>query len=183
MVDNIITSRFNEIYDSTNKQALAYITAKCSNFEDVNDILQETYMELYDTMLKKGADYIDNAEAFVIELAKRKVYRHYTLIQRMKADMSLSVVTAAEEKEIIEYEISEMDLEESICTNELAAEIERLLQKKPQDIRKIFFLRFSLELTLGEIAELMGLSESQVKNKLYRTINEIRTYYREGESQ
>ena len=179
MVDNIITARFNEIYDSTNKKALAFITAKCTNLEDVNDILQDTYMELYDTMLRKGADYIENDEAFVIQIAKRKVQKHYSFVQRMKAELSLSVVTAAEEKEIIEYD--DMDLEESICTNELAAEVQKLLAKKPLDVQKIFFLRFSLELTLVEIAELVGLSESQVKNKLYRTINEIRTYYREGE--
>jgi RNA polymerase sigma-70 factor (ECF subfamily) len=181
MVDNIITARFNEIYDSTNKKALAFIAAKCGNMEDVNDILQETYMELYDTILKKGVDYIENDEAFVIQIAKRKVQKHYSFTQRMKAQLSLSVVTAAEEMEMIEYD--DMDLEESVCTSELAAEIEGLLAKKPLDVRKIFFLRFSLELTLAEIAELIGMSESQVKNKLYRTINEIRTYYREGETE
>ena len=49
-----ITSCFNRVYDSTHKAVHAYMVAKCGNLEDVSDIFQETYLELYQFIQKKG---------------------------------------------------------------------------------------------------------------------------------
>lgn len=176
-VDNSVVARFNEIYDATNQKTLAFIAAKCGNISDMQDILQETYMELYSVLSGKSADYIENDEAFVINIAKQKIYKHYTLVQRFKSDLSLSVVVNEEETNIFETDIAEMTLEDEICNNQLVDEIERYIAKKPQDIRRIFFLRFSLDRSIEEIAALMSMKPSSVKNKLYRTINEIRSFY------
>lgn len=173
------TAVFNKIYDSTTQAALAFITAKCGNMEDVSDILQETYMEVYSTLCNKGSDFIDNDEAFVINIAKRKIYKHYTNIQRAKEDLSLSVITNDNGEINLDLQPDEMDIEDSLCTNELVEEIWKIINKKPQDIQRIFFLRFSLDLSIKEISELMEIKESQIKNKLYRTINEIRQLYKE----
>lgn len=176
-VDKDIVSRFNKIYDATNTNALAFIAAKCGNISDMQDILQETYMELYSVLSDKGVDYIENDEAFVINIAKQKIYKHYTVMQRFKSDLSLSVVVNEEETNIFETDFEEMTIEDEICNSQLVDEIERYLKKKPQEIRRIFFLRFSLDKSIEEIASLMSLKPSTVKNKLYRTINEIRAYY------
>lgn len=175
--DNNVVSRFNEIYDATNQKALAFIAAKCGNISDMQDILQETYMELYSVLSGKGADYVENDEAFVINIAKQKIYKHYTIAQRFKSDLSLSVVVNEEETNIFEAELEELTLEDEICNSQLVDEIGRYIAKKPQDIRRIFFLRFSLDRSIEEIASLMSMKPSSVKNKLYRTINEIRSYY------
>lgn len=42
------------------------------------------------------------------------------------------------------------------------------------DIRKIFYLYYSLELTIAEIAVELEMTESNIKNKLYRTLAELR---------
>ena len=180
MVDNI-TARFNEIYNSTQSSTLAYIAAKCSDMADINDIFQETYMELYRVMLKKGTEYIRNEEAFAIKIAKQRVYRHYSMFGKVKADIPLSSFSAADEKEIYDIENCEETIDDALCTKELVDEIESYLKTKPQDIQKVFFLRFSLDLQISEIARLMNTSESQIKNKLYRTIKEIRTFYTQKE--
>lgn len=173
------TSVFNKIYDNTTQAALAYITAKCGNMDDVGDILQETYMELYSMLCEKGTDFIENDEAFVINIAKKKIYKHYNSIQRSKADLSLSVLTNDNGEVNLDLQPDEMDIEDSLCTNELVEEIHAILKKKSQEIQKIFFLRFTLELSISDISELMGKKESHIKNKLYRTISEIRQLYNE----
>jgi RNA polymerase sigma-70 factor (ECF subfamily) len=61
-----IVSRFDEIYNSTKKSVLAFITAKCAHTADINDIFQETYMELYVVLSKRGTDYVINDKAFVL---------------------------------------------------------------------------------------------------------------------
>ena len=78
MVDKNPTTLFNDIYDSTTRKVLVYITAKCSSPADIHDIFQETYMELYSILVKKGPDSIQNSEAFVMKLAKQKLSRYYS---------------------------------------------------------------------------------------------------------
>ena len=90
MVDQNPTTLFNDIYDSTNRKVLVYITAKCSSPADIHDIFQETYMELYSILVKKGPDYIQNSEAFVMKLAKQKLSRYYSLLDRLKRLLPLS---------------------------------------------------------------------------------------------
>lgn len=48
---------------------------------------------------------------------------------------------------------------------------------KPQIVQKIFLLRYSLDMTIPEIAKLLSVGESYVKNILYRTINQLRELY------
>lgn len=172
-----ITSVFNEIYDSTTPSALKYISAKCGNMEDVSDILQETYMEVYSTLLEKGKDFIENDEAFVINIAKQKIFKHYKNIQNIPDEMSLSIFENDNGEVNLDLKPDEFNVEDNLCTKELVNEIQDYLKTKSVDIQKIFFLRFSLDLSIDEIAELTDENKSNIKNKLYRTIKELRKLY------
>jgi DNA-directed RNA polymerase specialized sigma24 family protein len=48
------------------------------------------------------------------------------------------------------------------------------IMKKPQDVKKVFYLFYDDGLTITEIAKELFMSESNVKNKLYRTLKELR---------
>lgn len=169
---------FNKIYDSTTTAALRFITSKCGSIDDVGDILQETYMEVYSVLCSKGTGFIENEEAFVINIAKKKVYKHYSR-QNPNSAIPISVLTNENGEINLDLQPDEMDIDDSICTNELIEEVHNFLSEKPKDIQQIFFMRFSLELSISEIAKLLDSKESGIKNKLYRTINEIRQFYRE----
>ena len=71
MVDRSIDSRFNEIYDSTNKAVLAFVTAKCCSTSDIQDIVQDTYVELYQLLDRRGVDYVINAQALCLRIANK----------------------------------------------------------------------------------------------------------------
>ena len=45
MIDQISLEKFNEIYDKTYNNVLKFVVCKCSNIDDVNDIVQEIYIE------------------------------------------------------------------------------------------------------------------------------------------
>jgi len=65
-----ITSTFNEVYDGTHREVLAFITAKCGNTEDISDIFQETYMSLYQSLERNGAAYAKDSNRLVYKIAK-----------------------------------------------------------------------------------------------------------------
>lgn len=135
-------------------------------------------MELYAVIVKRGLDYIANSEAFVMRIARQKVYRHYSLLARLKFAVPLSVADEdGNEINIADLEANYFSFKTSMLNRALIAEIKRAISAKPQIVQKIFLLRYSLDLTIPEIAELLSVGESYVKNKLYRTINELRELY------
>lgn len=170
---------FNKIYDDTNVKTLIYITSKCGDTDQINDIFQETYMELYQIIRKKNGDYIQNAEALVIKIAKQKIFRHYRIRDKLKNIIPLEYEDSGDENiEVLrEEEIS--SIEEEMIQKETVEYIWKFLQSKPVEIRKIFYLYYYMNLSIAEIAEALSTKESTIKNKLYRTINEFRNRYRE----
>lgn len=178
MVDHNTTTLFNDMYDSTNRKVLGYITARCGNTADIRDIFQETYMELYRVLLKRGPDYIENGEAFVMKLARQKVFRYYSLLDRLKNIIPLySKNEEGDEVSPAELEPSELSVEESVSDEVLADDLRKIISTKPVETRKIFHLYYSLDMTIPEIARLLSVSESHVKNRLFRTLKELRGLY------
>ena len=57
---------------------------KCSNIEDVNDLLQETYVELYKTIKRKKYIILENYQNYIIGIAKNIIQKHYGLLYKLK---------------------------------------------------------------------------------------------------
>jgi len=168
-------SRFDEIYNSTNKAVLTFIIAKCGRVADINDILQDTYLELYQLLNKRGADYVTNEKALVLRIAKQKVAKYYSLMERLK--IFVSMTTTNEDGEEIELSELEADsfLTEDFTINQMMFEsVRKAIEQKPEVVKKVFYLFYDVGLTIPEIAKELSISESSVKNNLYRTINELR---------
>ena len=68
MSTQISLENFEEIYSSTYKQTLKYIICKCSNIEDVNDLIQETYIELYKILKNKKYMVLENYQNYVRQI-------------------------------------------------------------------------------------------------------------------
>jgi RNA polymerase sigma-70 factor (ECF subfamily) len=171
-----IASRFDEIYDSTNKAVLAYITAKCGQTSDISDIFQDTYMELYQVLVKRGADYILNEKAFALRIAKRKLARYYSLMKRLRMFVSIAGMNEGEKEVMLsEAEIDSFMLEEFTVSQIMIESAKIFILKKPVIVKKIFYLFYDTGYSIPEIAKLLGMSESNVKNKLYRTLKELRS--------
>jgi len=75
--------KFNKIYDETNLELLKYVIIKCHNVNDANDIMQETYLELWKILNKKMLSDI-NIKSYLIGIANNKMKKHYSLLQKLK---------------------------------------------------------------------------------------------------
>lgn len=169
---------FNDIYQDTNKKVLSYITAKCSRTSDIRDIFQETYMEVYTALTKHSSDYVKNSEAFVMKIAKQKIFRYYSFIDRVKSVIPLFTTNEdGEEVNICDFESDSILIENEIDERLIISQINKFLLQKPLEIQKIFYLHYYMGKTLQEISKLLSISESNVKNKLYRTLKELRKQY------
>ena len=175
MANPELASWFDEIYSTTNKELLLYITSKCGSISDVSDIFQETYMELYKVLCKRGIDYVTNGRALLYRIAKRKIARHYSFYERLRMSVSLNAFEDdAGDTETHALESNALSTEEIAINQAVLEEAKNLIKKKPEDVKKVFMLFYEVGMTISEIAQALSMSESNVKHKLYRTLNELR---------
>lgn len=177
MVDQKITTFFNEIYDRTYDKVIRYVISKCGNTSDIADIVQEIYLELYSVIVKKGKGYIKNEEAFLMQLTKAKVYKHYSLTEKLRQHIPLHGGRDQDQEPPEMEKGYSFTVDEAFINSITMQEVWELLKGKPQEVQKVFYLYYYCGLKLGEIGAELNMSESNVKHKLYRTLGELRMFY------
>ena len=163
--------RFDSIYKNTYQNILKYIVCHSMNIGDVNDILQETYLELYQILDRKTVSK-EKIGAFLIGIAKNKIKKHYGLFYKIKTYFLFS--KNEQELEWIETVKDDFDTLDFIIHKEQSKQVWEYIKKKKPLVTKIFFLYYGFELTIKEIAKELNINESNVKNILYRTLKELK---------
>jgi DNA-directed RNA polymerase specialized sigma24 family protein len=149
-----IYSRFDEIYASTNKAVLAYITAKCGRTADISDIFQDAYLELFQALRKRGAAYVTNEKAFVLRIAKQKLSRYYSLAERLKMFVSMTVPNGdGEEVDISGFDAQAFLTEEFAVNSVILESARRFISQKPENVKKVFYLFYDVGLTIKDISK------------------------------
>ena len=161
--------KFQNIYQLTYPKVSKYVVSKCRNIEDVKDILQNIYFDMYKKI--DTIDFIEN-EAYLYSLAKNKVNQYY----RFKFKHKDKTVPMEEDIQ------DDIDISRDMVVMASVEDVWNFIKKKPVIISKIFYLYFYLELSIKEIANELDITESNVKNHLYRTIKQIKSELERNES-
>ena len=85
--------KFEKIYNNTYNNVRKYIICKCYNLNDVDDIIQETYMELYKKLKEKKE--ISNYQSYLITIAKNKIINYFDAKQKIS---TVSILQESDEK-------------------------------------------------------------------------------------
>lgn len=178
MTSRLNLYKFNEIYDKTYLDLLKYVVIKCHNINDTNDIMQEIYLEFWKILSKKEVSDI-NIKSYLIGIANNKIKKHYTFLQKVKI-ISL-FETNDKDQELIETLEDGMNINEIIIQADNWDTIWKYIKsKKNQDIPKVFYLYYKLELSIKEISEELQRSESYIKHLIYRTLKELQDNFGNG---
>lgn len=162
---------FEQTYKETNRSVTLFLISKCKNFVDVSDILQEVYMEYYKVLIRKGLDYIKEHEKFLISLCRKKIATYYSFWDRIPHKLYLDEKEDYEREELLSdaYDIDRDDVDDVFLQKEMIGDVKVLLKKQPDEVQKIFYLYYTMELKVSEIADLLHIKVHTVKNKLFRT--------------
>lgn len=90
MVDQKSLKKFDKLYDETYKDISRYVVCNCFNIDDVKDILQNIYMEVY-----KKIDIIEDKK-YIIGIAKNKIYKYYRFNYKQKIIDFLKIIMLRE---------------------------------------------------------------------------------------
>lgn len=171
MIDQQSLKTFDEIYYETYQIVLKYIICNCSNIEDVKDIIQNTYLDLYKKIIDNTQ--INNIKSYTLTIAKNKLKDYYRFNYKQKF---ISLFSKQDNIELTDKIPSEEDIEKEIIKCEDIDRIWKYLSKKKAIISKIFYLYYYLDLSIKEISKELNITESNVKHYLYRTLKELNTY-------
>ena len=170
---NITRDTFEFLYNNTYRNVLKYTICHCRNLDDVNDIVQDIYTELYQKTVNKKHINLDNAESYIIGIAKNKIKKHYSLAK-------ISYI-GSENENLGQYGDNEIDIEKDLITKDNVMQVWNYLKNKSELTAKIFYLYYVIDVPIKEIAEELKITESNVKNHLYRTQKDLKERFKKGE--
>lgn len=171
MSSQITRKDFEEIYEKTYSKALKLAIIKCKNIDDINDIIQDTYFELLKILKKKKILEIEDVEKYILGIENNIIKRHY---HKKKKD---NIITYYQEQDNLEKEIEDIfDLEVNMINKNNVEKVWNYLKQKDILTTKIFYLYFALGMKISEISKELDIGSSNVKNRIYRTLKEIKKY-------
>jgi RNA polymerase sigma factor (sigma-70 family) len=148
-----------------------FIARFLSQPEDIEDILQETYLRTYQAEQNK---IIEQPKAFLFRTAKNIALTELTKKSRQITDYIEDLGSPS----VIEDEVS---LESEVETRQRLALYCEAVAALPEKCRRVYLLRKVHGLSHQQIAERMGLTISSTEKYLLRGVLACRTYVRERE--
>lgn len=156
-----INQSFEKLYNRTYTDIYKYILLKVSPKETAEDILQNIYLELYRKML--SGETILRPKHFLLTVAKRRVADHYRSAPDEESfDENIAIVD--------ERALENLENDDSF----LYEDIMRSLEQSDTTAYRIFYLHYACGHTLQKTAKLLGMTESTVKSKMYRTLSKLK---------
>ena len=161
--------QFAEKYQQFFPRVFAYVYGRIHNVHQTEDLVSEVFERAF---LKMGS--LRNDEAFatwLFTIARNIVTSHARKRGRE------SVVDPDILKSVVATTVS---VENEVLIREEVAAVVECLKKFPQREQDIVSLKFDAELTNGQIAQVMGLSEANVRVILFRTLRKLREMMKSG---
>lgn len=170
-MNNKFFKKFDEIYNQTYENTIKYIMLHSENLDDIKDLIQDTYLEVYKSVCKNK--HIQYNKAYVIGIAKNIMKKYYK-----NKSIHNNIVLYQNEEIINETIIKEdIDLELEFITKENVEKIWNYIESKDIKIQKIFYCYYHLDMKIIDIAKDMQLNESTIKSYIYRTVKELRKIF------
>ena len=151
----------DDLYTETHQGMYYYISKTVNDPELAQDLLQETFIEIYQTIgnLKEPAAFL--------KWSRQIAYHKCTAYDR-----KAKAITVDENEDglsifdTIEEERTEFIPDEALDKEDLKQTIYAMIAELPMEQRSAILLRYFDEISVKEIAEIQGVSEGTVKSRL-----------------
>lgn len=156
---------FDRVYEKTYRRLLQYAIVHLSDPTDAEDALQNVYLDFYRRVEKYGHLDILAPQAFLLQMLKREITKHYA--EREQRRMHL--VEDYEEAIAGTATFEDVALDRAMAEQVLAA-----AKALPAETYRVFVLYYGFELPVSEIAKTLGVGKETVKSRLFRARNALR---------
>ena len=146
------------LYKENAKIVYHYLYSRCKDEELAKDLTQETFLKAYESMERFDGNC--KISTWLCQIAKHLLYRHWEKEgQQIPTEPEELAQKAPSAKENTEHQVLTR-IELIDCLKEL--------QKLPEQLREVMYLRVMSDLSYREIGEIMGKSENWARVTFYR---------------
>ena len=164
---------FTDAYDQNADALFRHCYFRVSNRERALEIVQDTFMKVWDKVSK--GEEIKNYRAYLFRVLNNLIIDEY----RKKKSVSLDALLEKEGVTEGSFEdLREGGLEEMVDALETSLESEKLqkvLTQLPDNYRQVITLRYIDELTPKEIASVLKETENVVSVRIHRGIKKLQS--------
>ena len=163
------SAAFDTIYNESKKYIYYTILKTTGNKDVADDILQETYIDVY-----RSLDKLQSPAAFkgwAARIAQHKISRYYQ-------KKSPELFSTEEEMDDTVGELTEDDMsalpEDAMVNKEVQRLISEIIDELPENQKSTIVSFYYNQMSIPEIAESMGVPENTVKTYLFRGKKKIK---------
>jgi RNA polymerase sigma-70 factor (ECF subfamily) len=160
---------FSDIYQRYHARIFRYLRARASTDDAAVDLAAQAFLQAF----KALPTYRSRGTPFVAWLFR--IARSVAADAHRKARPTIPWDAVPESQ----HPVDEVDPEGSLVRREQEAEVRALVGRLLEDKREIVLLRFAGDLTLREIAAIVGKRESTVHHHLRAALDIMKEHYRE----
>jgi len=156
---------FRTLYDIYFHRLSVYIFKLCKSDTATEEIVQDVFIKIWE--YRSSLASIDTPEAYIFSMARNKTI---DLLRKLARETGLIGVLKAH------LELSNNEIEDKLNLADLRRLIDEALEPLSDQKKRIFHLSGNEGLEHDEIAQIMQLSKSTVKNHLSQTLQHIREF-------
>lgn len=146
------------LYKENAKIVYHYLYSKCKDEELAKDLTQETFLKAYESM--ERFDGSCKISTWLCQIAKHLLYRYWEKAGRQIPTESEDLAQNAP--------LAKENTENQVLTRIELIDCLKELQKLPEQLREVMYLRVMSDLSYREIGEIMGKSENWARVSFYR---------------
>lgn len=163
---------FGKLYEQYQQRVFSYVLYRVADAQSADDLTAQ----IFERALRKIAAYQPTRGAFAVWLftIARNTVNNHLRTKRLRQWVTLDLLS--------NHCTEAMSLEEVVCQGEQLHQLLALVAQLSSQERDLLALKFGAGLTNRRIAELSGLTESNVGVIVYRTIRKLRDQFSKGES-
>ena len=151
----------NDLYMAVHQGLYYYISKTVNDSELAQDLLQETFIEIYQTIgdLQEPAAFL--------KWSRQIAYHKCTAYNRKTREITVDENEDGQSIfDTLEEERTEFIPDEALDKEDLKQTIHAMIAELPMDQRSAILLRYFDEISVKEIAQIQGVSEGTVKSRL-----------------
>jgi len=155
---------FQQVYTQYSNKVYSYFKKKANSDEDARDLLQTTFLKLWQYRKSLSDDYLLEQHLFHIS---KTVFIDYLRKQNKRTYLQKEMLAKAKAA----------DYCNSSSSYSVAAQLNAALALMPEVRRKVFELNKLHGYSYKEIAELLSISVKAVDNNLAKALKELRKHF------
>lgn len=164
---------FAELYEEYVPKVFRYIQYKVNSIQLTEDLTSTVFEKALTNFSRFSRDKA-TFSTWIFSIARNTVIDHYRARGRRQT------VSLEEAADVPSRDLSP---EEELVRKEELRKLRASLSGLSREEQEIISLKFGSELNNRQIAEMLGLSESNVGTKLYRAIRKLRDTFQESENE